>query len=77
MLSYRNETIFSNPLNCHYMKIEEIISILSTLHERHTLSPEDKEAIDKACELMKKPAVDWLEIMKLLAQVLGFVYANQ
>lgn len=59
------------------MKIEEIISILSTLHERHSLSALDKEAIDKACELMNKPPVDWLEIMKLIAQVLGIVYENQ
>jgi hypothetical protein len=59
------------------MQIEEIKSILSTLHERHDLSVADKEAIDRACELMSKPGVDWFEIMKLLAQVLGFFYGNQ
>lgn len=59
------------------METEKMISILSTLHERHDFSPVDREAIDKACELMSKPAVDWLEIMKLIAQVLGVVYENQ
>jgi hypothetical protein len=58
------------------MEIEKIHSILCTLHERHDLSPVDREAIDKACELMSKPAIDWLAIMKLLAQVLGFFYSN-
>jgi len=46
------------------------------LHERHDLSSVDREAIDKACELMSKPAIDWLEVMKLLAQVLGFFFSN-
>lgn len=58
------------------MEIEKINSILGTLHERHDLSPVDREAIDKACELMSNPAINWLEIMKLLAQVLGFFYSN-
>lgn len=55
----------------------DILVLLSTLHERYDLTPADREAIERACELMSKPVIDWLEIIKLIVQVLGLFCSNQ